>query len=148
MLKPLMIRVLNANVSLDVPLQLYLERADLWSDRVSDADLATFQVDDDILLQHTYVILRGLENKQQINNRSSQQQRRSEIQSTEGQRQRVQTWFDTTARSTTAPKVIADKKRRKTKTSCVIFSFFFFIINKRDFQNDFSNCVMNIDSTD
>ncbi|CAF3907546.1 unnamed protein product, partial [Rotaria sp. Silwood2] len=115
MLKRLMIRVLNANVSLDVPLQLYLERTDLWSDRVSDVDLETFQVDDDILLQHTYVILRGLEKKQLMNNKSSQQQRVSEIQSTEGQRQKVQTWFDTTARSTTAPKVIADKKGDKPK---------------------------------
>ncbi|CAF0975366.1 unnamed protein product [Rotaria sordida] len=111
MLKRLMIRVLNANVSLDVPLQLYLERTDLWSDRVSDVDLETFQVDDDVLLQHTYIILRGLEKKQGTNNKSSQQQKVSEIQSTDGQRQKVQTWFDSTARSTTAPKVIVDKKR-------------------------------------
>jgi hypothetical protein len=115
MLKRLMIRVLNANVSLDVPLQIYLERTDLWSDRISDADLATFQVDDDILLQHTYVILRGLENKQQINHRSSQQHKKLETQSVEGQRQKVQTWFDTTAKSITVPKVVADKKRDRSK---------------------------------
>jgi hypothetical protein len=115
MLKRLMIRVLNANVSLDVPLQLYLERTDLWSDRVTNTDLETFQVDDDILLQHTYVILKGLETKQQTNNKLSQQQKIPEIQSAEGQRQKVQTWFDTTAKSTTAPKVITDKKGTKSK---------------------------------
>jgi hypothetical protein len=115
MLKRLMIRVLNANVSLDTPLQLYLERTDLWSDRVNDTDLETFEVDDDILLQHTYVILRGLEKKQQANNKSSQQQKPSKIQSIEGQRQKVQTWFDTTAKSTTGPKLIADKKKDKPK---------------------------------
>jgi hypothetical protein len=115
MLKRLMIRVLNANISLDVPLQLYLERTDLWSDRVNDADLATFQVDDDVLLQHTYVILRGLEKKQQNNNKPLQQQKRPEIQSAEEQRQKVQTWFDKTAKSTTAPKLIVDKKGDKSK---------------------------------
>jgi hypothetical protein len=115
MLKRLMIRVLNANVALDTPLQLYLERTDLWSDPVSDADLATFQVDDDILLQHTYVVLRGLEKRQQINNKAPQQDKRLEIQSTDEQRQKIQTWFDTTAKSTTAPKVIADKKGNKPK---------------------------------
>ena len=115
MLKRLMIRVLNANISLDVPLQLYLERTDLWSDRVNDADLTTFQVDDDVLLQHTYVILRGLEKKQQDNNKSFQQQKRPEIQSAEEQRQKAQTWFDKTAKSTTAPKLIVDKKGDKPK---------------------------------
>ncbi len=42
MLKRLMGRVLNTNVSLDVPLQIYLERTGLWGDRVSDADLARY----------------------------------------------------------------------------------------------------------
>ncbi|CAF3102815.1 unnamed protein product [Rotaria sp. Silwood2] len=115
MLKRLMIRVLNANVSLDAPLQLYLERTDLWTDRVSDIDLETFQVDDDILLQHTYVILRGLEKKQQTNNKSQQQQQIADIQSREGQQQKVQTWFDVTTRSATTPKVVADKKGDKPK---------------------------------
>ncbi|CAF1256452.1 unnamed protein product [Adineta ricciae] len=116
MLKRLMIRVLNANVSLETPLQLYLERTDLWSDRVSDVDLETFQVDDDILLQHTYVILGGLEKKQKSNGKMSQQQQRpSEIQTVEAQRQKAQTWFETTAKSSTTPKVLADKKKDKTK---------------------------------
>jgi hypothetical protein len=111
MLKRLMIRVLNANVSLEVPLQVYLERTDLWSDRVNDADLETFQVADDILLQHTYVILRGLEKKQ----KTPLQHKISDIQSVDGQRQKVQTWFDTTAKTTTVSKVLADKKGVKPK---------------------------------
>ncbi|CAF5147766.1 unnamed protein product, partial [Rotaria magnacalcarata] len=57
MLKRLIVRILNANISLDVPLQIYLERTDLWNNGVNYDDLATFEVEDDILLQHTYVIL-------------------------------------------------------------------------------------------
>ena len=67
MLKRLMIRVLNANITLDVQLQVYLERTDLWSDRVTVDDLEKFEVPDNILLKHAYVILRGLEQK--LNNR-------------------------------------------------------------------------------
>ncbi|CAM2726708.1 unnamed protein product [Rotaria socialis] len=113
MLRRLMIRVLNANISLDVPLQLYLERTDLWSDRVSDLDLETFQVDDDILLQHTYVILRGLEKKQETNNKlpQQQQQKTSEIQSKEGEQENFQTWFGNTAKVATKPKVLKPKIR-------------------------------------
>lgn len=115
MLKRLMIRVLNANVSLAVPLQLYLERTDLWTDRVTDADLASFQVEDEILLQHTYVILCGLERKQQGSNKSPSQTNIPEIQSTEGQRQKVQAWFDEAAKPTTTPKVVTDNKPKKLR---------------------------------
>ncbi|CAM4829130.1 unnamed protein product [Rotaria magnacalcarata] len=113
MLKRLMIRVLNANISLDVPLQLYLERTDLWSDRVSDLDLETFQVDDDILLQHTYVILRGLEKKQETSNKLPQQlqEKTSEIQSKEGEQKNFQTWCENTPRVATKPKVLKPKLR-------------------------------------
>jgi len=59
-----MIRVLmNTNVSIDVPLQLYLERTDLWRGNVTEIDSQSIEVTDKILLQHTYVILRGLERK-------------------------------------------------------------------------------------
>ncbi len=61
--KHTILSVLNVNVTLDVPLQIYFQRRDLWSHRISDPDLSTFQGDDDILLQHTYVILKGLERK-------------------------------------------------------------------------------------
>ncbi|CAF2271747.1 unnamed protein product [Rotaria magnacalcarata] len=70
MLKRLIVRVLNANVSLATPLQFYLDRTDLWSGRDSFDDLTKFEVEDDILLQHTYVILADLENKQKTVNSS------------------------------------------------------------------------------
>jgi hypothetical protein len=61
-LKRLMVRVLsNVNVSLDVPIQIYLERTDLWTGNITEADIQTFEVHEEILLQHTYIILRGLE---------------------------------------------------------------------------------------
>ncbi|CAF4792236.1 unnamed protein product [Rotaria sp. Silwood2] len=100
-LKRLIVRVLYTNVSLDIPLEIYLQRTDLWSDRVSYEDLATFGVDDDILLQHTYVILTGLENKQKAANGSQQQQITPEVQSVEVQLQKADRWYNQTFKATT-----------------------------------------------
>ncbi|CAF4119790.1 unnamed protein product [Rotaria sp. Silwood2] len=47
-LKRLMIRVLNAYIDLKMPLQLYIERIDLWSGDISEIDLQKFEVDEDI----------------------------------------------------------------------------------------------------
>ncbi|CAF4379575.1 unnamed protein product, partial [Rotaria magnacalcarata] len=59
-----MVRVLsNVNVSLDVPIQIYLERTDLWTGNITEGDIQTIDVNDEILLQHTYIILKGLENE-------------------------------------------------------------------------------------
>ncbi|CAF2688702.1 unnamed protein product [Rotaria sp. Silwood2] len=110
MLKRLIVRVLNANASLDIPIQYYLERTDLWSDRINFDDLTTFEVDDDILLQHTYVILTGLENKQKAANRSSQQSAKLTAHSVAGQRQKVDTWFGQNTKATTSTKEISGKK--------------------------------------
>ena len=64
-LKRVMIRVLsNVNIDTEIPLQYYLERKDLWTGTVTDADINTFDLDDKILLNHTFVILKGLEKKQ------------------------------------------------------------------------------------
>ena len=109
-LKRLMIRVLNANITLDVQLQIYLERTDLWSDRVTVDDLQTFQVDEEILLKHTYVILKGLEDKRII-----KQKPKTHIQTAQEQKQQVTTWFSATAKSTVNPKIIQDKKQDKSK---------------------------------
>ncbi|CAF4724348.1 unnamed protein product, partial [Rotaria socialis] len=87
MLKRLIARILNANISLDVPLQIYLERTDLWNNGINYDDLATFEVEDDILLQHTYVILTGLENKKKAANQSQQPEIKPNVQTVEGQRQ-------------------------------------------------------------
>ena len=63
-LKRLIVRVLsNTNVSVDVPIQIYLERTDLWTGNITEGDIQTFEVKDEVLLQHTYVILKGLENE-------------------------------------------------------------------------------------
>ncbi|CAF2088542.1 unnamed protein product [Rotaria magnacalcarata] len=64
LLKRLLIRVLNAYIDLKMPLQLYIERIDLWSGDISEIDLQTFEVDDDILLEHTYCILNHVEKYQ------------------------------------------------------------------------------------
>lgn len=64
MLKRLLIRVLNANVALNVPLQYYLERIDLWSNDISESDLPSIEVDEAFLLQHTYIILCHLESRE------------------------------------------------------------------------------------
>jgi hypothetical protein len=111
MLKRLMIRVLNSNVSLDVPLQIYLERTDFWSDPVTGNDLTTFEVEENILLKHTFVILIGLERKQQV----TSQQQRPEIQSKEEQQQKIQTWFEESSKPTNNPKVVGDNRTNKRK---------------------------------
>jgi hypothetical protein len=108
MLKRLMLRILNANVSLDVPLQLYIERSDLWTDQVNNDDITTFEVDDKILLRHTYVILRGLEKKQDDSNMAQQ---RPSIQSVDEQHQKAYTWFIGIEKSITPSKIIAKKGR-------------------------------------
>ncbi|CAM4941343.1 unnamed protein product [Rotaria socialis] len=64
LLKRLLIRVLNAYIDLKMPLQLYIERIDLWSGDISEIDLQTFEVDGDILLEHTYCILNHVEKYQ------------------------------------------------------------------------------------
>ena len=61
MLKRLLIRVLNANVDLNIPLQVYLERIDLWTNDVSVEHLQSVEVPEKFLLQHTYLILCELE---------------------------------------------------------------------------------------
>ncbi|CAF4332220.1 unnamed protein product, partial [Rotaria socialis] len=115
MLKRLIVRILNANISLDVPLQIYLERTDLWSNGINYEDLATFEVEDDILLQHTYVILTGLENKKKAANQSQQPGIEQNVQTVEGQRQIANTWYTQTAKATASTKDISGKKASEKK---------------------------------
>ncbi|CAF2895937.1 unnamed protein product [Rotaria sp. Silwood2] len=112
MLKRLMIRILNANIELDERLQVYLERTYLWSDPITDADLATFQVDNDILLRHTYVILCALERKQYKSNRAPLPQKKATMLSIDEQQQEVQAQSTAIIRSRITPKVISDKNRK------------------------------------
>jgi hypothetical protein len=111
MLKRLMIRVLNSNVSLDVPLQLYLERTDFWSDPVTENDLTTFEVEANILLKHTFVILTGLEKRHQV----ASPQQRPQIQSIEEQQQMIQTWFEESSVPANNPRVVGGCRTNRGK---------------------------------
>ncbi|CAF3484319.1 unnamed protein product [Rotaria sp. Silwood1] len=112
MLKRLMIRILNTNIELDERLQVYLERTYLWSDPITDADLATFQIDNDILHRHTYVILYALERKQYKSNRVPLPQNKATMSSIDEQQQEVQARSTAIIRSRITPKVINDKNRK------------------------------------
>ncbi|UJR36511.1 hypothetical protein I4U23_029232 [Adineta vaga] len=120
-LKRLMVRVLsNVNVSLDVPIQIYLERTDLWTGNITEGDIQTFEVDDQILLQHTYVILKGLENERDkvlLKNNSELQSpsQNNVLQSSESQLLRARTWHnDSISNAGIITKVIkADKNPGK-----------------------------------
>ncbi|CAM4986764.1 unnamed protein product [Rotaria socialis] len=114
-LKRLIVRILNANISLDVPLQIYLERTDLWNNGINYEDLAMFEVEDIILLQHTYVILTGLENKKKAANQSQPPEIKSKVQTGEGLRKKVNTWYTQTATATTSTKEIRGKKTSGNK---------------------------------
>ncbi|CAF4533121.1 unnamed protein product [Rotaria sp. Silwood2] len=67
-LKRLIIRVITANIDLNVSMQIYIERTDLWNeDLIQYLDL--IKINDNILVRHTYVILEGIEAKlKQSNN--------------------------------------------------------------------------------
>ncbi|CAF1266229.1 unnamed protein product, partial [Rotaria magnacalcarata] len=98
-LKRVMIRVLsNVNVDTEVPLQYYLERKDLWTGNVTDADINTFDLDDTILLYHTFVILRGLEKKRKpsptdIDVEQEQNNQKKELKSVETSTAKVTPWM-------------------------------------------------------
>jgi hypothetical protein len=104
-LKRLLIRVLNANIDLEMPLQMYIERIDLWSGDISGFDLQTFELDEDILLKHTYCILNHVEEKTSTRNLSittvdSQQLTTSSI-TTDNNTQilNTKTWYSATNQS-------------------------------------------------
>ncbi|CAF1301518.1 unnamed protein product [Rotaria magnacalcarata] len=97
--KRVMIRVLsNVNVDTEVPLQYYLERKDLWTGNVTDVDITTFDLDDTILLYHTFVILRGLEKKRKpsptdIDVEQEQNNQKKELKSVETSTAKVTPWM-------------------------------------------------------
>ena len=62
MLKRLLLRVsMNINLSFDAPLQHYATRCDFWTVDITVTDIKSFKICDDILLQHAFIILKGLE---------------------------------------------------------------------------------------
>ncbi|CAF1218835.1 unnamed protein product, partial [Didymodactylos carnosus] len=65
---------------LDIPLQYYLERLDLWTNDITELDIQTIEVSDEILLKHTFVILGGLELRVERQNQTDNDQwRREEV---------------------------------------------------------------------
>ncbi|CAF4176985.1 unnamed protein product, partial [Rotaria sp. Silwood2] len=103
-LKRLMVRVLsNVNVSLDAPIQIYLERTDLWTGNIIESDIQTFEVKDEILLQHTYILLKGLEyerdklsltNTKPIDIEQQSTLQKNLLQNSETQLLKVKTWHN------------------------------------------------------
>jgi hypothetical protein len=66
--KRFMVRILPDYVDLNIPIEIYLKRIDLWNCQITEEDMETIQLDDSILLKHTFIILIGLENRlNQIN---------------------------------------------------------------------------------
>lgn len=67
MLKRLIVRVsMNTNLSFDIPLHQYATRCDIWTVDVTTDDIESFKISDDILLRHAFIILKGLETRQNI----------------------------------------------------------------------------------
>jgi hypothetical protein len=51
-------RVLNANtITLDIPLQYYIQRIDMWSGNTTEEDLKLIEVRETFLLEYIYIIL-------------------------------------------------------------------------------------------
>jgi hypothetical protein len=72
-LKRFMVRILQDYVDLNIPIEIYLKRTDLWNCQITEEDIETIQLDDTILLKHTFIILIGLENRLNETNEHEQQ---------------------------------------------------------------------------
>ncbi|CAF2163598.1 unnamed protein product [Rotaria magnacalcarata] len=120
-LKRVMIRVLsNVNVDTEVPLQYYLERKDLWTGNVTDADIITFDLDDTIFLNHTFVILRGLEKKRKpsptdIDAEQEQNKQKKEPKSVETSTAKVKPWMSPKGKNPSTPVKIIQAPGAKSK---------------------------------
>jgi len=67
-LKRVIIRIITANTDLSVELQAYLDRPDLWNENLIEY-LDLVDIGKNILLRHTYIILKGIETKLAITNK-------------------------------------------------------------------------------
>ncbi|CAF4915976.1 unnamed protein product [Rotaria sp. Silwood1] len=117
-LKRLMMRVLmNTGVSLDVALQIYLERTDLWPGHVTNMDIHTIDVSEEILLKHTYIILKGLERKQakpssiRDNIEHQTHDQNVQVQTSDEQIHQAKMWLTTTNETKMVPKQISETKK-------------------------------------
>jgi hypothetical protein len=115
LLKRIIIRILlNINVSADVPLQLYLERADLWTGDITENDVESFGVSHEILLRHTFIILKGLEAEctPSIVD-SNEEQTEKNIQTINAQTKQATTWNEARENDVGSIRVIKDEKKGK-----------------------------------
>ncbi|CAF1188642.1 unnamed protein product [Rotaria sp. Silwood1] len=112
MFKHLMIRILSVNINLNQPLQSYLKQTDLWSDYITAADLATFQVPKHILLQHTYAILCALEREQHKSNGVRLSQNKVSTSTTDEQHRNVHAQQAKITKPIPITRVIMDKNRK------------------------------------
>jgi hypothetical protein len=103
---------LNINVSADVPLQLYLERADLWTGDITENDVESFGVSHEILLRHTFIILKGLEAEctPSIVD-SNEEQTEKNIQNINAQTKQATTWNEARENDVGSIRVIKDEKK-------------------------------------
>ena len=121
--KRIMVRVLsNTSVHLDVPLNLYLGRQDLWTGDILITDIRSITVNDDILLQHTFVILKGLETRRDRllagtaqAGLDRQKSGANELQTSQGQIHQATTWHVADNKSGNGPKVIGTGKGSSKK---------------------------------
>ncbi|CAF0807414.1 unnamed protein product [Didymodactylos carnosus] len=65
-LKRLIIRILIPVVDLSIPIQMYLQRSDLWNENVKENDLDNIEIGLNIMLKHAYIIFKGL--NENVNN--------------------------------------------------------------------------------
>ncbi|CAF3271184.1 unnamed protein product [Rotaria sp. Silwood2] len=115
LLKRIIVRILlNVNVSAEVPLQLYLERADLWTGDITENDIQSFSISHDILLRHTFVILNGLkaERREPIID-SNEEQIEKNIQNINAQTKQATTWNQTIENDAGSIRLIKDDKKSK-----------------------------------
>ncbi|CAF1066989.1 unnamed protein product [Rotaria sordida] len=62
-LKRLIIRILIPIVDLTIPIEMYLQRSDLWNDNINENDLDNMKIGSNIMLKHAYVIFKNLNEK-------------------------------------------------------------------------------------
>jgi hypothetical protein len=66
MLKRLLVRLLSPkiNINFELPLHDYVKRTDMWTGNITENNIRTIEMKNNIRLKHTFIILKGLEAKQ------------------------------------------------------------------------------------
>jgi hypothetical protein len=116
MLKRLIVRVsMNNNLSFDMPLQQYAARCDLWTVDVTTEDIESFKISDDILLRHTFAILKGLETRRDCPQSERQQHDTNRISNAEQPIPTPPTWLANRTANRNSREVIGENTKHKGK---------------------------------